>query len=180
MNTGRSKHLSVDVDSQQEQYNNPPEATIDSRTTLESAQMPNETMVRFGYPKTRIREYSYWVVLLREQQVTLGSLVLCSKTEARSFSNLPAEAFGELGTVVNDIERVLSTAFQYDKINYLMLMMVDPDVHFHVVPRYAKSRTIGGLAIADHGWPGAPKLDAFHALTSAERDDLRHYVENLW
>ena len=24
----------------------------------------------------------------------------------------------------------------YERINYLMLMMVDPDVHFHVIPRY--------------------------------------------
>lgn len=142
--------------------------------------MPNATMLRFGYPKTRIREYSYWVVLLREQQVTLGSLVLCSKTDAKSFARLPADAFRELGTVVNDIERVLSTAVRYDKINYLMLMMVDPDVHFHVFPRYANARTIGDLVIADKGWPTAPVLDAYHALKSTERDVLRQHIENLW
>ena len=142
--------------------------------------MPNQTMVRFGYPDTRIREYNHWVVLLREQQVTLGSLVLCSKSDDTAFSRLPAGSFKELGTVVNDIERVLYTAFSYDKINYLMLMMVDPNVHFHVLPRYARQRSIGELTIVDQGWPAAPKLDAFRELTASQRDTLCQHIGGFW
>src|SRR3546814_2888106 len=33
----------------------------------------NETIRKFGYPATLIREYDHWVVLLRPAQLTLGS-----------------------------------------------------------------------------------------------------------
>ena len=142
--------------------------------------MPNQTMVRFGFPDTMIREYDHWVVLLREQQVTLGSLVMCSTSDATAFSNLPAASFEELRTVVSDIERVLATAMNYDKINYLMLMMIDPNVHFHVFPRYAGERSMGELTIVDQGWPAAPKLDAFRELTTSERSTLCQDIGGFW
>ena len=90
--------------------------------------MANQTMQRFGHPETLIRDYSHWVVLLRDQQVTLGSLVLAAKSEATAFSELTPDAFVELSSVVGDIERALRAAVNYQKINYLMLMMVDPNV----------------------------------------------------
>lgn len=137
-------------------------------------------MVRFGCPDTSIREYDHWIVLLRVQQVTMGSLILCSKSDDTAFSTLPAGSFEELGTVVKDIERVLSTTFRYDKINYLMLMMVDPNVHFHVLPRYSSERSYGDITIVDQGWPAAPKLDAFRELKALERDALVQHIKGFW
>ena len=32
-----------------------------------------------------------------------------------------------------------------------MLMMVDPHVHFHVIPRYSESREWAGMTLADQG-----------------------------
>ena len=142
--------------------------------------MSNQTMERFGFPDTTIREYEHWIVLLREQQVTMGSLVLCSTSDATAFSDLPAAAFGEFGTVVKDAERALSTAFSYDKINYLMLMMVDPNVHFHVFPRYAGERSTGNLTIIDRGWPSAPRLDVFHELSTSECTTLCRHIKSFW
>ena len=49
--------------------------------------MANQTAIRFGYPETLIQEYEHWLVLLREPQATLGSLVLCAKSEARIFGS---------------------------------------------------------------------------------------------
>jgi diadenosine tetraphosphate (Ap4A) HIT family hydrolase len=142
--------------------------------------MISQTTVRFGYPNTLIREYEYWTVLLREQQVTLGSLVLCAKSDVTEFSALPSNAFIEMGVVIKDIERVLKAVFEYDKINYLMLMMVDPNVHFHVIPRYAEERSACGLKISDSGWPATPNLGDSRELTSVERDNLCSYIINLW
>ena len=142
--------------------------------------MPNQTMTRFGYPDTLICEYNHWVVLLREMHVTLGSLVLCSRSHATAFSKLPTGAFEEMETVVNDIERAVAKAFRYDKINYLMLMMVDPNVHFHVLPRYAEERSACGLTISDLGWPGAPKLDESRDLSSMERAALCTHIIGYW
>jgi diadenosine tetraphosphate (Ap4A) HIT family hydrolase len=142
--------------------------------------MTNQTAVRFGYPHTLIREYEHWFVLLREPQATLGSLVLCAKSDATEFSALPMEAHTEMGTVVGEIENALKTAFAYEKINYLMLMMVDPNVHFHVIPRYSEPRTACGLTIPDPGWPALPKLGEAREINSSERESLIAHISGFW
>jgi len=142
--------------------------------------MANQTSVRFGYPETLIWEYEHWVVLLREPQATLGSLVLCAKSEATEFSALPMEAHVEMGTVVREIEQALKAAFSYEKINYLMLMMVDPNVHFHVIPRYSEPQSACGLTIHDPGWPVLPQLGVAQDITLKERDELRAYISKYW
>jgi diadenosine tetraphosphate (Ap4A) HIT family hydrolase len=118
----------------------------------------NPTIEKFGYPDSLIREYDHWVVLLRPAQVTLGSLVLAAKSDASAYSELTPEAFAEQGRVVGHIERALQAFCAYEKINYLMLMMVDREVHFHVIPRYSASRENDGTTFPDHGWPGQPDL----------------------
>ncbi len=142
--------------------------------------MTNQTAVRFGYPETLIREYDHWLVLLREPQVTLGSLVLCAKSEATEFSALSQDAHAEMGKVVREIEHTLKAAFAYDKINYLMLMMVDPNVHFHVIPRYSQAPSACGLTIPDPGWPALPQLAEAHELTTLERQALLGYISSHW
>jgi len=142
--------------------------------------MTNQTAVRFGYPGTLIREYEHWLVLLREPQATLGSLILCAKSQAIEFSGLPMEAHVEMGVVVGEIEHALKAAFDYDKINYLMLMMVDPNVHFHVIPRYSEPQSACGLTIADPGWPVMPQLGEAQDITLAEREALIAFVSEYW
>jgi len=142
--------------------------------------MTNQTAVRFGYPDTLIREYDHWLVLLREPQATLGSLILCEKSDATEFSSISTDANQEMGAVVGDIERALKAAFSYEKINYLMLMMVDPNVHFHVIPRYSEPASACGLTIADPGWPVVPQLGEAREITPAERDTLRSHISSYW
>ena len=142
--------------------------------------MTNQTAVRFGYPDTLIREYDHWLVLLREPQATLGSLVLCAKPDVTEFSALPKEVFEEMNLVIGDIERALKAAFSYEKINYLMLMMVDPNVHFHVIPRYSEPRTACGITVGDPGGPAVPQLGVAQEITAAERDALREYISGYW
>lgn len=142
--------------------------------------MVNQTAIRFGYPDTLIREYEHWLVLLREPQPTLGSLILCAKAAVTEFSALPGEAFTEMNVVVGDIERALKAAFDYNKINYLALMMVDPNVHFHVIPRYAEPRSACGLTVADAGWPVLPKLGEATDITAGQRDALIGYISGYW
>ena len=115
-------------------------------------------MTKFGYPDSLIREYDHWVVLLRPHQATLGALVLVCKDEARAFAEISAEAFAGLQQAVRDIEAGLTAFRPYQKINYLMLMMVDKDVHFHVLPRYDATQTFEGTDYPDGGWPAVPDL----------------------
>ena len=126
----------------------------------------NATIAKFGYPATLLREYRHWVLLLRPAQVTAGSMILAAKSEATAYGDLPEAAFTEQATVVVDVELLLKNTINPDKINYLMLMMVDPHVHFHIFPRYQGSRSIVGLVLTDHGWPGPPDLKSAVELDS--------------
>ena len=128
----------------------------------------NATIERFGHPGTCVADYDHWVVLLRPQAPTLFALVLVAKGAATAYGALPPAAFAEQARVVADIESVLARAIAFEKINYLMLMMADPHVHFHVVPRYAGNRTWEGRTFADAGWPKLPDLSAAVTLTQAE------------
>jgi diadenosine tetraphosphate (Ap4A) HIT family hydrolase len=124
----------------------------------------NATMQKFGYPATLVAEFEHWAILLRPSQVTLGSLVLAAKSDVTAYSQLPAAAFTEQGRVIADIERSLTRFSSYERINYLMLMMVDPHVHFHVIPRYEGVRDWGNIPFPDAGWPGPPRLDVAVAI----------------
>ncbi|MDT7534866.1 HIT family protein [Sphingobium sp. SA2] len=137
----------------------------------------NETILKFGWPGSLIAEFEHWVILLRPAQPTLGSLVLAAKSDATAFGDLPAEAHAELKTVTGAIEAALRAAVGYQKINYLMLMMVDPYVHFHVLPRYEGERSGGGLTVRDAGWPGQPDLSAAVTSDAALRDWVASYFE---
>jgi diadenosine tetraphosphate (Ap4A) HIT family hydrolase len=132
----------------------------------------NPTIEKFGYPATLVHELQHWVVLVRPAQVTLGSLVLAAKSDATAYSDLPVEAFTEQGAAVQAIERALATVVRYERINYLMLMMVDPNVHFHVIPRYSKARHRKGVEFPDAGWPGPPQLGSSVALSPAQIAEL--------
>ena len=118
----------------------------------------NATIEKFGFPATLVAEFEHWVVLLRPAQPTLGALVLAAKSDATAFGDLSAAAHAELKAATSAIETALGKAVGYSKINYLMLMMVDPHVHFHVLPRYEGERSAEGLTVADAGWPGQPDL----------------------
>jgi diadenosine tetraphosphate (Ap4A) HIT family hydrolase len=140
--------------------------------------MANETMRKFGYPATLVREFEHWAVLVRPAQVTLGSLVLAARSEASAYSDLPPEAFAEQGQAVAAIEKALRQFCDYERINYLMLMMVDRQVHFHVVPRYSEPRIWQEITFPDSGWPGPPQLKIAVTLESAQLDLMRDQLKN--
>lgn len=142
--------------------------------------MTNETMRKFGFPGSLVREFDHWVVLLRPAQVTLGSLVLAAKSEATAFGSLPAGAHAELAKITAEIEATLQAVVSYDRINYLMLMMVDPHVHFHVLPRYAGNRKFEKVEIEDHGWPGQPDLASAVKITVSGAENLRNLLIENW
>jgi diadenosine tetraphosphate (Ap4A) HIT family hydrolase len=136
-------------------------------------------MKKFGYPDTLIREYEHWVVLLRPAQVTLGSLVLAAKSDAAAFGSLPVGAHAELATITRNVEAMLTATISYERINYLMLMMVDPHVHFHVFPRYEGSRSFESIELADAGWPGPPDLKSGQSINADTFDRLRRQLADI-
>jgi len=142
--------------------------------------MTNATAVSFGFPESQIAETRSWRVLVRPKQPTFGALVLICKDEATAFSEITAEAFADLQVAVQAIEHMLRKTVKYNKINYLMLMMVDPDVHFHVIPRYEGQREYDGVSFPDAGWPGPPALATAVDLGNAGAARLADHLRAAW
>lgn len=142
--------------------------------------MPNATIEKFGYPDTLLAETEHWVVLLRGMQNSAGCMVLACKQDATSLAGLSPAAAAELPGVCADLEAALREAFAFDKINYLALMMVDPHVHFHVLPRYAEPRTFEGVEFRDAGWPRAPALGQAAEVPPEVFQKLRDHLKDRW
>ena len=75
---------------------------------------------------------------------------------------------------------MLSRVTAYERINYLMLMMVDRDVHFHVIPRYDGERQDQGAIFVDAGWPGPPDLKATVDLDTDQAKRLAQRLGEVW
>ncbi len=132
------------------------------------------TLQKFGYPATLVKELEHWCILRRPFQATLGALVLVAKSDATSFASLPSAAYAELQAATHVIETGLRSFRPFGKINYLALMMVDPQVHFHVLPRYAEAQIFDGTTFPDPGWPALPDLK--HATPHS--DDTAKKLQN--
>lgn len=140
----------------------------------------NDTLRKFGYPNSLIHDYQYWSVLLRPQQVTLGSLIIAAHSEVTQLSHLSIEAMTELSQVTTDVEKALKSCFQYDKINYLMLMMVDPHVHMHVIPRYESIREFKQISFTDEDWPRPPDLTRQVEMDQPHQAKLLKHIAQAW
>ena len=106
-------------------------------------------------------------------------------TEALSSNELCAwpcgcDAFAELQRIVSDIEAGLSGFRPHQKINYLMLMMVDRDVHFHVLPRYEATQDFEGTVYPDAGWPAVPDLAGGVRPDAAAQAALVAALKSAW
>ncbi|MEQ9425394.1 MAG: HIT family protein [Cyclobacteriaceae bacterium] len=134
--------------------------------------MLSETLKKFGHPNSLIKEYEHWYLLLRPDQVTLGSMVIISKSDSTSFSDLSSEAYADLKYVTTDIEVKLRKYLDFEKINYKMLMMVDPEVHFHVFPRYSKVIKFMDRGLSDPQYPGLADITKPKEFDEEEIEEL--------
>lgn len=97
-------------------------------------------------------------------------MILICKEQTDAFSKISDAAFAELPAAIREIEVNTKKLFQNDKINYLMLMMVDPEVHFHVIPRYANDKEFEGITFKDSEWPKKADIDVVNDIAA---DDLQ-------
>jgi diadenosine tetraphosphate (Ap4A) HIT family hydrolase len=138
----------------------------------------DNTLIKFGFPESLIKEYDNWYLLLRPDQVTIGSLILITKHNEKKYSRLRRQSFVEFADIVSDIEKILSSLFKYNKINYLMLMMIDPEVHYHIVPRYKMDINFHGVLFKDTGWPSLPDFSNINDVTSEVKCLLLNKIKN--
>ena len=113
----------------------------------------------FRLPELVIYETQFWRWSIRPEQATIGSGVLSAKRPVEAFSDITEEESADLGKMVKVIESTLKKTFNYQRINYLMLMMADYHVHFHVIPRYDHEIDFSGIVWKDQKWPTPLELD---------------------
>ena len=114
--------------------------------------------IKFKVDSYLITTSEYWRLSLRPFQPTLGSSILSLSRYCENFSDMTEAEAADLKDIIAYTECQLKSAFNYDKINYLMLMMVDPHLHFHVIPRYSKATNFDGTMWKDANWPTPPDL----------------------
>jgi diadenosine tetraphosphate (Ap4A) HIT family hydrolase len=113
---------------------------------------------KFRVEELLIATTDHWRWSVRPVHSTLGAGILSLKRFCPSFGELTSDEAADLGGAVSLLEQRLRETFSPDKMNYIMLMMVDAHLHFHVLPRYSASKEFGGLTWEDSGWPGPPGL----------------------
>ncbi|MDO6775168.1 hypothetical protein AB4140_13400 [Shewanella sp. 10N.286.51.B2] len=124
--------------------------------------MPQSTLRKFGYP----------------EQPTLGTMVLVCKESVHRYSGISPEAAAEQKQIIDDIENVMKHCFDCNKLNYLMLMMVDPAVHYHVIPRYEFSVEFCNQEFIDNQWPNPPSLIDELNLDICEKQNLLNILKS--
>jgi len=142
--------------------------------------MVNETMRKFGFPEGLSGNMDLGWSLLRRARFTWGSSVRAAKGDAQAFGALPEGAFAELARITAEVEATLAAEVDYQRINYLMLMMVDPNVHFHIIPRYEGSRIFEDQEIWDRGWPGPPDLKSAETMPEDAFARLAQRIMQRW
>jgi diadenosine tetraphosphate (Ap4A) HIT family hydrolase len=141
--------------------------------------LPNTPTIQALFSEDRfLFETKHWLVVLRSKQVTIGATVLIAKSDATSFSSLMPKEFLDLQIAIEKLEDMYQRALKPDKINYLALMMVDPNPHFHVLPRYAAPRTLQNRAFVDAAWPKPTNMADVIALTTGEQTELVNQLRN--
>lgn len=140
----------------------------------------NQTLQKFAYPTNLIAEYAHWVVLVRPQQVTYGSVVIAAKSSGASLGDLSAAEAIELPSVIRDYEKTISELAQANKFNYLALMMVDPNPHFHALPRYSKPIIRDGCTFFDATFPKPPDLNVLNDVEATQLEDIRRHLAANW
>lgn len=122
-----------------------------------------------------IKEYKDWVVLFRYRQVTIGSLIIMSKSDKTQLGDLTSEQWAGFAQVSHDVEMWQREAFGAEKFNYLALMMKDPEVHFHVIPRYSQPVEFSGKLYEDKDWPLATERKPLD-LTDDELNAIKNKI----
>lgn len=119
----------------------------------------NSFVDKFKLNELTIKNVGSWIISLRPHQPTIGSLILTLNRQCESLAQITGEEGRQLSVAFFEIEKLFKLTFKPDKVNYLALMMIDNQVHFHVIPRYSKIVLFDNQGFDDKKWPGPPTLE---------------------
>lgn len=134
---------------------------------------------KFQTKEQLILKTDFWTWSLRPIQCTLGAGVISLNTYTEKLSDIDEKGGKDLVKLIQVIEPTLKRAFDYSKINYLMLMMIDPHLHYHVIPRYSKEIMFEKIKCQDIGWPRLPVLEHYCVEEKYLPKILKHIRNSL-
>lgn len=115
---------------------------------------------KFRLPELQFHDDGHWLASVRPEQITLGAMVISTRREILNLGDLSADEARSLGGMFGMAEELARDVYGAVRINILCLMMKDPIVHFHVLPRYAEEVRRHDLVWVDQDWPGPPVVRA--------------------
>jgi len=118
--------------------------------------------------------------MLRPKQVTLGCVVIASTSDGTSFGDLTESEAAEFPLVVRHFESTVRLFAGAEKFNYLALMMVDPNPHYHAIPRYSRDVMYDGLTFRDALFPKPPDVSVAHELDKHQLESIRRHLTEHW
>ena len=108
-----------------------------------------------GYGKL-IAEKSYWTIHLAPSQRYLGTCVIAIKRPCSNLSELESVEWKEFSDIVREIEKVLNIIFKPTLFNWSCFKNAafraenpQPQVHWHLIPRYKDVAMFHGLEFED-------------------------------
>jgi diadenosine tetraphosphate (Ap4A) HIT family hydrolase len=105
-----------------------------------------------------VQERQGWTLSVRPAQITLGSMVLSSSRGHLDFQDFDDDDSLGMARMIAVAERLAKGCFGAERINLACLMMKDPVVHYHVLPRYSSPVERYGRVWIDEDWPRPPQF----------------------
>lgn len=100
-------------------------------------------------PEVLVHDFGAWALCLNRNQDLVGRCYLLLRRPATDPLAVSAQEQAALWNAAAKTKAALARLFAPDHWNYAFLMNVDPQVHFHVIPRYRTPRHFRGLEFAD-------------------------------
>jgi diadenosine tetraphosphate (Ap4A) HIT family hydrolase len=108
-----------------------------------------------GYGRL-IAEKSYWNIHLAPSQRYLGTCVVVIKRHCNNLSELQSEEWTEFSAIVQEMENVLNQLFKPTLFNWSCFKNAafrvenpNPQVHWHLIPRYKDLTVFEGIKFED-------------------------------
>lgn len=144
--------------------------------TPDLAQDLADFTAKFRVDELLVHAAQGWALSVRPAQTTLGAMVLSVQSGTQDLAGLSVAEHAGMGAAMGQAETLARDVFGAVRINLLCLMMQDPVVHFHILPRYGAPQDFAGHTWEDVDWPGPPVITGTPTDTDALiliRDALR-------
>jgi diadenosine tetraphosphate (Ap4A) HIT family hydrolase len=113
---------------------------------------------KFRINELTIVQTKHWTWSVRPVHSTIGAGIISLHRYCEKYSSISNSESEDFANVIRIIENTVKRCYMYEKINYLMLMMVDAHLHYHVIPRYSKPIKFYKIEWQDKSWPSLPSL----------------------